>query len=396
MNPVKVLILEDHPVQRAAVETAVKACGDYDVLSLAEGAQALKSAKYIGGVDIAICDINMPGEDGLSFLRKAANAGVVKSVIITSSIPDSMRQGIITMIRLLGLEFLGDLAKPVGRSELKIALSSYGNDSRLNELPSLPVLVELPSRDELFDALLAGQFVPFLQPKIKVLTGEVVGAEALARWSHPVRGILGAGEFMSAVEREGMSDLLFWSVFEKVCRFKAENRERMIATGEISINVSAGQLASHSFSYEVRDMLRLYKLPASAIKLELTEMGFLTAPATTLENLVRLRLMGVGIAMDDFGAGYSSLGRLSELPFSEIKLDASFIKDVGVKPLSASIVQGFMDLGGRLNVDVVIEGVENSEQLKVVSQMENCIVQGFYYSAPLPLDEFLTYRSLVA
>ncbi|MBW4653812.1 MAG: EAL domain-containing response regulator [Kaiparowitsia implicata GSE-PSE-MK54-09C] len=390
MNSIKILILEDHPLQLAATASAVKSCGASSVLTATEGGQAFNAVKQAGGVDIVICDITMPGEDGLRFLRKAANAGLVKAVVLSSAIHVSMRQGIITMIRHLGLEFLGDLSKPVEVERLREMIGSYGTESRLSHFPALLDLVELPDRQELKRALKAGEFIPLFQPKIKVETGEIVGAEALARWLHPERGLLGVKEFLTAVEREGISDCLFWSVFEKVCQFK-NSCSSVKNSMEISVNVTASTISSPSFPAEVREMLRMYRVPAREVKLELTETGFLTAPATTLENLVRLRLMGVGIAMDDFGAGYSSLSRLAELPFNEIKLDAIFIENINFRPWSASIIKSVAFLGRELGLDVVVEGVADEVQLEVVRNIGGCIVQGFYYSEPLTYENFLAY-----
>ncbi len=140
-------------------------------------------------------------------------------------------------------------------------------------------------------------------------------------------------------------------------------------------------------------MLTEFHLPPSSVMFEITETGLISAPASSLENLVRLRIMGCGLAMDDFGAGYSSLDRLCEFPFSQIKLDRTFVQKMKTQPRSCAVISSVVALAQALGISLVVEGVESDEQRVRLIELGCSIAQGYLFARPMPEQHFLDYCS---
>lgn len=153
---------------------------------------------------------------------------------------------------------------------------------------------------------------------------------------------------------------------------------------ELAFNLDASQLHSKHLPERLRELLQHHQVPASGLIFEVTEVGLLEAPADSLENLARLRMMGCGLAMDDFGAGYSSLTRLCELPFNQIKLDNVFIRNLERRPQSRAIIRSVVALAKELDISLVVEGVETAEQSSELQQLGGTIAQGYFFARPMP------------
>ena len=235
-----------------------------------------------------------------------------------------------------------------------------------------------------------GAFQAYYQPKV-TLPGEVlVGAEVLARWVHPQWGVLAPAHFLPLLEKNNLIDRMFWHLFEQGLAL-----HQLLATQGMAIslafNLHPAQLACSTLTERIPLMLKRAHVPASCVIFEITESGLLGAPASSLENLVRLRILGCGLAMDDFGAGYSSLDRLSELPFSEIKLDRAFIHKMQSHPRSAAIISCSVALAQALEISLVIEGVETKEQQTRLIELGCTIAQGYLFARPMPQSHFIDY-----
>jgi EAL domain-containing protein (putative c-di-GMP-specific phosphodiesterase class I) len=183
---------------------------------------------------------------------------------------------------------------------------------------------------------------------------------------------------------------MFWHLFEQGLAL----HQRMSAQGMIislAFNLHPAQLACSTLTERIPRMLKRAHVPATCIIFEITESGLLSAPANSLENLVRLRILGCGLAMDDFGAGYSSLDRLSELPFSEIKLDRAFVSKMQSQPRSAAIISCSVALAQALDISLVIEGVETTEQRNRLIGLGCTTAQGYLFARPMPQNHFIDY-----
>lgn len=387
MKNMSILVLEDESFQRHVAVTALRKLGVGRIHEAAEGAEALRVLETSGDIDFVLCDLRMTGMDGLAFLRHASHAGGIRSVILSSAVEPALRDATQSMIRCLGLNCLGDLGKPLDIDRVAELLGKYRTQStppQNRQEQSSP-----PPLEDVIRGLAHGEFEAYYQPKIRMSTGELQGAEVLARWRHPEHGILPPGRFLPQMETHGLVDQLFWQLFAQGLAMQREIR----ASGRqinLAFNVEAGQLGQQGFADRIQAALAAAKLPGSDVTFELTENKLLQAPANSLESLVRLRLLGCGLAMDDFGAGYSSLDRLCRLPFNQVKLDATFTRNLMHQPRSNAIISSAVALAEAMAITLVIEGVETHEQRERLMALGCEIAQGFLFSRPLDREAFLS------
>ena len=232
-----------------------------------------------------------------------------------------------------------------------------------------------------------GQIGPHYQPIVDVPTGDVVGAEALARWTHPVRGLLHPEDFIPIAEQTGLIRPLTMNLLSAVLAEVARwQRDRLELT--VAVNVSARHLLDQQLPDDIGRLLREQGVTANRLKLEITESTIMSDPLRSEAVLRRLHAMGIRIAIDDFGTGYSSLAYLKRLPVDEIKIDRSFVSMMSVDEGDAQIVRSTIDLGHNLGLRVIGEGVETEAMLGQLRDLGCDLVQGFGLSEPLPPHEF--------
>lgn len=386
MNSTKILILEDHPMTRQMLVLALQGLGYTNVHTADCGKQAFALLKHEGHFDVLICDIQMPGIDGLTFLREAAEIGYIAALIISSAIAPDLRLAIQQLARLTGYQVLGDLGKPFTRDELKVLMLRYC-PSAPYQVP--PTIDELPSATEIQNGLNDGEFIPFYQPKLNLQTLEVIGMEVLVRWQHPLHGLISPGLFLGAMRHFGFLNVMTQTIARQALSFLRE--QQLIGELRLSINVETEQLARPDLLEAVRQNLDAERVPAQSLILEITESGLMQAPITSIENLVRLRLLGCGVSIDDFGAGFSSLQRVCEMPCSELKLDMSFIRSMTHNPRSLAAVDSLLRLSDNLGIQLVAEGIETHEQLTLLQRLGCQIGQGYVFARPLPGPEFMDW-----
>jgi EAL domain-containing protein (putative c-di-GMP-specific phosphodiesterase class I) len=236
---------------------------------------------------------------------------------------------------------------------------------------------------ELREALVLGQFETYYQPQFNVKTGHVSGAEALIRWRHPLRGIVGPDEFIPIAEEVGLIVPIGEWIMRQACRDAAQWRDGM----RVAVNISAVQFRGRHLAEMVVSALAAGGLPPAQLELEITESVLLEETKATLETLHQLRGLGVRVALDDFGTGYSSLSYLRSFPFDKIKIDRSFVREVTESANGAAIVRAIASLGASLGMEITAEGVETKAQLDLI-RAEGCTeAQGFYFSVPRPASE---------
>jgi diguanylate cyclase (GGDEF)-like protein len=238
---------------------------------------------------------------------------------------------------------------------------------------------------ELRDALTHGQFEAYYQPQFNAQTGEVNGAEALIRWHHPVRGIVGPNEFISVAEEVGLIAPIGEWIMRQACREAARWREGM----RVAVNISPAQFRGDHLTEMVISALAAGGLSPTQLELEITESVLLEETDATLKTLHQLRSFGIRVSLDDFGTGYSSLSYLRSFPFDKIKIDRSFVKEVTASANGAAIVRAIAGLGASLGMEITAEGVETREQLDLIRR-EGCTeAQGYYFSPPRPAGELV-------
>ena len=232
------------------------------------------------------------------------------------------------------------------------------------------------------------QLVLYYQPIVAASDSRLCGLEALVRWNHPERGLILPGEFIPVAEESDLIVLLGRWVLVEACRQMAE-WQKTFASGPsltISVNVSARQLSDPRLMEDVQFALAESGLNPKSLALEMTESSIMGDTKQTLEILDRLKAMKIRLQIDDFGTGYSSLSRLQRLPFDDLKIDRSFIRDLSAGNSSADIVKAIMQLAHSLKLEVVAEGVETEEQLSSLRQLGCDYMQGFLFSKPVDAE----------
>lgn len=388
LSTLRVLILEDQPVQRRYAVTLLAHLGCTRILEASDGWEALQLLESNGPVDIAFCDICMEGMDGITFLRRASQRHALKSVVITSSIALDVRQAISHMATLLGLRVLGQLCKPLHEHELKRLAGRYLDD---DSHPACPLHVAGETNEhQVLSALENGELEVFYQPKFDIRTLQVTSVEALARWNHPERGILAPASFIPVLERHGLMDSLLYRQIDHCLTLRKQALASEVSL-TFAVNVNASQFANPQMSAHVALLLKRFDAPGSSLSFEMTETGTLDPGSISLENMVRLRMMGCGLSIDDFGGGYSSLQRLCSLPFNEIKIQAEFIRDLSSEPRSRAAISSVLSLARELNIGVVIEGIETVEQRDILITLGCETGQGYLLARPMPAHTLLPW-----
>jgi diguanylate cyclase (GGDEF)-like protein len=258
--------------------------------------------------------------------------------------------------------------------------------TRGHALPTVHRRDYLQLESDLRGAAARGELRVQFQPQIDLATNKIVAAEALVRWQHPDLGLVSPGEFIPLAEDSNLIAEVGAFVLEEACT--AGERWHTDGHGiEVAVNVSAFQLGSTGFPDLVRKVLQRTRFPAGALTLEVTESQAMSESAVSDDNLREFRSMGVGISIDDFGTGFSSLAQLHRLPVTEVKIDRSFITRLG-EDGSAAFVAGIVGLGHGLGLRVIAEGVETSEQMNALRAMGCDRAQGFLFSKPVDASVF--------
>jgi diguanylate cyclase (GGDEF)-like protein len=228
----------------------------------------------------------------------------------------------------------------------------------------------------------------FYQPIVRIDRGEIAGFEALVRWDHPRRGLLGPGQFIPTAEESGLIVPLGRSVLRQAC-LQAVTWQRGPAGGRpltMSVNVSAKQLAHPGWAEEVAEALDQTGLEPRRLALEITESVLMDDPEATAARLEALRRLGVRIAIDDFGTGYSSLGYLRRLPVDVLKIDKTFIDGVAEGPHESALARAVIKLASTLKLEAVAEGVSNAAQVLALRRLRCPFGQGFHFARPQPAE----------
>jgi len=248
------------------------------------------------------------------------------------------------------------------------------------------VMARLQLETDLRRALERGEFRNFYQPIVALVSGEIAGFEALLRWQHPTRGLLGPGEFISVAEETGLIRELGWWNLHEACRQISEWRAGAHRHLTISVNLSAKQFLQPKLVEDIGKLLSDLALPPEALKLEITESTVMVDPTAAVEMLQHIKSLGIQLAIDDFGTGYSSLSYLHRFPLDTLKIDRSFISSMGDDGEGMEIARTILPMANNLRLDVVAEGVETIQQVAMLKKLHCKYGQGFYFSRPLSAE----------
>lgn len=374
------LIVEDEPFQRESLALLLGGIGARHVRQAENGRAALDLIQSREApVDVLLCDIAMPEMDGMALLRGLGQAHSQAAVILVSGLDNAMRDSVTIMAKAYGVNILGAMPKPPSRGKLLELLAQH--DAQRNTVKRLPPAA-IP-REEIAAALQQGEFVPYFQPKVDMATGRVTGVEALARWVSPTRGLLAPGFFLEAVEKHGLMDSLTWIVLAQCAAVGRQWQARGLQL-TISVNLSLSSLARVELAERIHEVVTKQGIASGNMILEVTESAAMQAVGPSLENLARLRLLGFGLSIDDYGTGYSSLQQLARVPFTELKVDQSFVRAAAQQETTRIVVESSLDIARKLGLKATAEGIENAAQWEMLKAMGCDIAQGYFIAKPMP------------
>lgn len=382
------LVVEDDDFQRRTVARMLRSLGAREVRESGDGKQALEAMQRPAPADLVVCDLDMPEMDGMEFIRHLGEANNAVSVIIASAQDRSLLNSVDKMARAYGVRLLGVIEKPVTIEGLEnlIKLHQPPKPQSAHASAGAPTF----SLEQILHGVREEQFEPFFQPKVAVATRKVLGAEALARWRHPEHGLVAPYAFIAQLEQSGQIDTLTLLMLEKAalaCRtWRARGMELTV-----SVNLSLVSLADTMVADRITQTVRSAGLDPRHMMLEITETAAMTEVAPALENLARLRMRGFGLSVDDYGTGFSSLRQLTRVPFTELKIDQSFVTNCAASASSRAIVESSIEMARRLEIKSVAEGVETQADWDVLLAAGCDVAQGYFIAKPMQESSFLEF-----
>nr|ART40773.1 L523 [uncultured bacterium] len=384
-----ILVVEDDDFQRQMVVNMLRSLGVTAVHAAGDGLQALGMIRETGKppVDIAVCDLDMPAMDGLEFLRHLSQESPDIAIILTSALGGKLLASAGRMTRMYGISLLGVIEKPLMLGQLKHLLARYEHTGNKWRPPGAAADFTL---EEILQGIHANQFEPFFQPKVDLKTGQLVGAEALARWIHPEHGVIGPDAFIPLLEQCDQIDSLTFLMLEKsaaVCR-SLQDRNWIYT---ISVNLSLTSLDDTALADRITQVVRDAGLDPQYLILEITETAAMTDVAHALENLARLCIRGFTLSIDDYGTGYSSMQQLTRIAFGELKIDQSFVKDFADNEALRIVVESSIDMAHKLQVKSIAEGVETQQDWDMLKNMGCDTAQGYFIAPPMDLASFIEF-----
>ncbi|CAH1588633.1 EAL domain-containing response regulator [Vibrio owensii] len=376
-KPLNAMVIDDHPLQITLLKQMLLR-HDVDVASFDDVDKAIAHAKS-SNIDIIFCDLQMPNKDGIDMMEMLNQIGYRGKVVLVSAMELTIVTAVRAMCETFSFEVLGKLLKPYDESQVVEMLRRSGLEPVKNSHFQQDICVQ---DQEFLFALAEGKVKNYYQPLADANSGEIIGYEALARWFHPIYGVLAPHNFLSIVERCHLSAELFDAVFSNAL-YDMKNRG---LKQHVSLNVDHDNLEDTEFANQFIARCQEHDISPDRFTIEITERDtFQTSPAL-YKNLLKFRMNGVTISIDDFGTGSSSLEKLAQLPFNELKIDRSFVQGLVHDPKKKNIVLAICALAKSLNISVVAEGVEDEVTLEAMRQYTVDVCQGYYIDKPMPLE----------
>ncbi|MCK3838861.1 MULTISPECIES: EAL domain-containing response regulator [Pseudomonas] len=384
-STLRVLVLEAQSLKSSALVGMLRQLGCHAIHEVKTVAEAVTSLRQVGAIDILICDIHSEGFDAVCKLRRVGQVG---AVVLSSSLPEKLDNTARQIITQLGLGYLGDIGGLARIEPLSECIHQYIAEAML-KTPVERVVPGFAER-ELLQAFANKEMVAYFQPQICLSTGALYGVEVLVRWLHPTLGIMLPGLFLATLHQHGLMDELFFELLEQSLKLHAHARHGG-QTLKISLNIQPSQLERAGLVMRLQQALLRHKVMPSDITLELVESESLQLSERLLGALLKLRVMGCNLAVDDFGMGYSSLQRLCQLPFTEIKVDGSFVRNAQEDIRCTAVIRSALLIGNELGLPVIVEGIETLGQARHLMALGCQFGQGYLMAKPMSGPAFLQW-----
>ncbi|MGZ5041248.1 MAG: EAL domain-containing response regulator [Usitatibacter sp.] len=386
IKDLRFLVVEDHGFQRWALANVLTGLGAHNVLNAPDGQSALEIVDSVDEpLDVIVTDLDMPGMDGVEFIRHIGERRIAASLILASGLERSLVATVESFAKSCGVKVLAAIEKPTTARKLEDALSRY---QRPAAGPPSSRGGRSFSEDEIREGLKNDEFEPFFQAKMRLADSKVVGAEALARWHHPREGLLVSGSFFDSVCGPQLAEKFALMMARKAAQACRDWRS-MRLPGTVSVNISPEVIRDLGFSDRLVDAVRAQGLDPKEMTLEVTESA--AASNEALESLSRLRIQGFGLAIDDYGIGYSSMERLTLVAFTELKIDRRFVREAPSQGATRAMLESSLEMARKLGIPAVAEGVETNFELDLLRTLGCEQAQGFLIARPMDRSSYLDW-----
>lgn len=329
--------------------------------------------------NMLLLDLQMPGIDGVEFIRHLDRVDYDGGLVLISGEDERILHTAKRLAEAHNLRVLGALRKPVTPDQLEQVMKTVPRD--VNRTPG-----KTYGAETLRKGLRNRELINYYQPQVELETGRLCGVESLVRWQHPEDGLVFPDQFIGTAEEQGLIDELTGQVLDMAVQQAARWRETGLSL-PVSVNISMDNLANLDFADRVTKAVEQAKVPLSSLVLEVTESRLMKNPLAPLDILTRLRLKHIGLSIDDFGTGHSSLTQLRDIPFDELKIDRGFIHGAHNDEALQAIVEASLGMAKHLRMKTVAEGIEDQADWDFIKSMGCDCAQGYFIAKPMPAKD---------
>lgn len=382
-----VLLIEDDEFQRATIMTQLLAHNISRIQAAPDVEVALELLREPHNpFDVTLCDLKLNESDGIAFLL-SADPKKLGAIVLHSAMPPDVQQATVNLLQGRGVPVTACIPKPLNMPAFFHMLKGLKKQPEApvaeSDLPGLPIRF---GRGDVVSGLRRGEFIAHFQPQLNLETHALYAIECLARWNHPSFGLLLPQDFLPSVLRHGLMDELTWQVMD-YCLQCLKRWPKSVELPRVGINVSASSLKNNSFVDGWKKRVTGAGIHPEKIILELTETEVASNDGALLEVLTKLRILGFGIALDDFGVGHTSLSQLRQLPITELKIDRSFVSRISSSRRGLVLLDAMIYMANQLALTSVAEGIESPADAELLRDFGCKVGQGYHFSRPMPEDK---------
>lgn len=373
------LLIDDDAYSLWWLARLLERCGHAPVTSCESATEAMTLLEtHFETVTLVFCDLQMPDVDGVQFVRHLARIGYRGDLVLVSGEDGRILHTVEKLAQAHQIRILGALTKPVAPAQLQQVLDKTLSAQARRVRPAghsyTPQALER--------AIAGGELVNHYQPKVSLASGALIGVEALVRWRHPQDGLVFPDSFIATAEEHGLIDALTQRVLTMALRQARQWQDEGL-TLQMAVNISMDNLAALDFPDVVVNMADEAGVAHASLVLEVTESRLMKDLRAPLDILTRLRLKRIGLSIDDFGTGHSSLAQLRDIPFDELKLDRSFVNGADKDPSLRAIVESTLAMVRQLGMKSVAEGVEDRADWDFLRALGCDVAQGYFIARPM-------------
>lgn len=384
----KLFLVDDESFALRLLTHQLSRLGFSDVMAFEDPAAALALLEQdVHAADMVLLDLQMPGIDGIEFIRHLARLQYHGGLVLVSGENERILQTARRLAEAHHLQVRGAVHKPVSPAALAGLLGSPEAVRVPTPARGIVVTPAPYTADRIAQAIEADEFVNVYQPKARLEDGQITGVETLVRWLHPEDGLVPPARFIGIAEEHGLIDRLTRGILRRALqqarRWRFAGREWHVA-----VNISMDSLSVLDFPDFVAEAVRAAGIPPHLLVLEVTESRLMSDPLAVLDVLTRIRLKHIGLSIDDFGTGHSSLAQLRDIPFDELKVDRRFVHQAHTDSANRTILEASLGIARQLGMRSVAEGVELQADWELLRTLGCDVAQGYFVAPPMLPEAF--------